>query len=128
MALQPPDKDPCRRGRVIAAAAVAVAALLLGAYEKICQLLSRLAAWFERAGKFRSTDDLVIPVLIATAEHWDLWFAIDGRDYFNVYGPLAIGGTDDLESIYLLRYCLSCLGDWMATDFRRWVQLCVGAA
>ncbi|KAI8943896.1 hypothetical protein F4801DRAFT_573520 [Xylaria longipes] len=94
--------------------------------EAQAQLGIWLATWFNRVSEFRSTSDLVIPVLIATAEDWELWFAMDGPDDFNVCGPLAIGGTNDLLSIYLLRHSLSCLGQWMATDFCRWVELCVG--
>ncbi|KAI1132336.1 hypothetical protein F5Y10DRAFT_261321 [Nemania abortiva] len=87
-----------------------------------------MAAWFERVGEFRNISDLAIPLVIAAGEEWELWFAIDRPDCFDVCGPLAIGGTGDLQSIYLLRYCLACLGDWMTEDFRRWVELCVGAA
>ena len=85
-----------------------------------------LATWYDRVREFHSTDSLVLPVLIATAEAWELWFAIDRCDYFDICGPLSIGGTDNLQSIYLLRYCLSCLGEWMTTDFRSWVKLCIG--
>ncbi|GAW12809.1 hypothetical protein ANO14919_021800 [Xylariales sp. No.14919] len=94
--------------------------------EARAQLGIWLATWFGRVSEFHSTSDLVVPVLIATAEAWELWFAIDRRDYFDVCGPLVIGSTDDLQSIYLLRYCLSCLGGWMSTDFRCWVKVCVG--
>lgn len=93
--------------------------------EAKAQLGIWLATWFDRVSEFRPTSDLVIPVLIANGKEWEVWFAMDRHDHFDVCGPLAIGGTDTLRSIYLLRYCLSCLGDWMSVDFRRWVELCV---
>jgi hypothetical protein len=87
-----------------------------------------LATWFGRVSEFQPPGgrSVVVPVLIATPDAWELWFAVDRRDHFDVYGVLPIGGTSDLQSIYLLRDVLCCLASWMATDFRRWVEFCVG--
>ncbi|GAP92043.1 hypothetical protein SAMD00023353_3100340 [Rosellinia necatrix] len=98
-----------------------------GYLEARAQLGIWLAAWFSRVEDFSSTSNLALPVIIAVGASWQLWFALDRRDCFEVCGPVSIGGTGDLGSIYLLRDCLSYVGDWMATDFRRWVELCVRA-
>ncbi|KAI1172029.1 hypothetical protein F4777DRAFT_582314 [Nemania sp. FL0916] len=85
-----------------------------------------LAAWFNRVNEFCcTTTDLVVPVLVVTAGDWELWFAVDRGEYFDVCGPMPIGGTGELRELYKLRACLGCLGDWMTTDFRRWVENCV---
>ncbi|KAI1739683.1 hypothetical protein F4680DRAFT_421182 [Xylaria scruposa] len=91
-----------------------------------------LASWFNRVLKFpipNPTPPPVLPVILVQNAAWDLWFAIDESTMENpkyeLYGPVRIGATDSILEVYRLLAALRVLADWMATDFRDWVNTCL---
>lgn len=104
-----------------------------------------LAAWFGRVasfprpsaagasgsgsgstGKGASPNKLpFMPILLVVCDVWELFFAFDRDDAFEVCGPLNIGSTNSLDGAYRLQAVLRLLAGWVAGGFRDWVSQCV---
>ncbi|KAI1347327.1 hypothetical protein F5Y01DRAFT_318872 [Xylaria sp. FL0043] len=99
------------------------------------QLGMWLASWYGRIAQFPCLSDEedalpspVIPVLIIEKEVWNLWFAFDTASQYEVYGPIKIGSTDELDGAYRVLAVLRIIAQWMATDFLDWVEKCLDRA
>ncbi|KAF9766553.1 hypothetical protein IL306_001023 [Fusarium sp. DS 682] len=85
-----------------------------------------LASWFGRVAKFEGSKKLpFLPVVLVVCENWELYFAFDKEDRFEVCGPVGIGNTKSIEHLYQLLAVLRLLGGWMRGEFRDWVEHCV---
>ncbi|EXK76908.1 hypothetical protein FOQG_18361 [Fusarium oxysporum f. sp. raphani 54005] len=85
-----------------------------------------LASWFGRVAKFEGSKKLpFLPVLLVVCENWELYFAFNKEDRFEVCGPVGIGNTKSIEHLYQLLAVLRLLGGWMRGEFRDWVEHCV---
>ena len=60
----------------------------------------------------------ILPLILTHEHQWSLYFAVDRLDKIEVCGPLPIGTTDNLLSIYALLPPLSRLMAWIDRDFR----------
>ncbi|KAJ3570241.1 hypothetical protein NPX13_g5796 [Xylaria arbuscula] len=65
----------------------------------------------------------ILPIVRVNGAEWGLYFADSASDLF---GPIIIGSTYDLEDAYRLLGILKTLATWMATHFQGWVQSCLG--
>ncbi|KAI1359336.1 hypothetical protein F5Y08DRAFT_344775 [Xylaria arbuscula] len=65
----------------------------------------------------------ILPIVQVNGAEWGLYFADSASDLF---GPIIIGSTYDLEDAYRLLGILKTLATWMATHFQGWVQSCLG--
>ncbi|KAI0864221.1 hypothetical protein F4860DRAFT_529758 [Xylaria cubensis] len=97
-----------------------------------------LASWFDRVTKFPCDSDPnndidpndvlpppVIPLIIIEGRMWELWFAFSLDSSYCVYGPIELGNTYLLLGLYQILAVLRVLVEWMATDFRDWVDQCL---
>lgn len=95
-----------------------------------------LAAWYGRVAKFApvppplttsgSVVDLpFLPVLLVVCETWELYFAFDKDDEFEVCGPSEIGSTVTVDGSYRVLGVLRLLARWVAGEFRNWAERCV---
>ncbi|EWZ27812.1 uncharacterized protein FOBCDRAFT_227427 [Fusarium oxysporum Fo47] len=85
-----------------------------------------LASWFGRVAKFEGSKKLpFLPVILVVCENWELYFAFNKEDRFEVCGPVGIGNTKSIEHFYQLLAVLRLLGGWMRGEFRDWVEHCV---
>ncbi|KAL2187111.1 hypothetical protein L209DRAFT_752975 [Thermothelomyces heterothallicus CBS 203.75] len=93
-----------------------------------------LAAWYGRVARFAPlpsadadtpTNLPFLPVLLVICENWELYFAFDRDDEFEVCGPLEIGSTVTVDGSYRLLEVLRLLAGWVAGEFRGWVARCV---
>jgi hypothetical protein len=67
-------------------------------------------------------------MLLVDRSVWELYFACDNELKCDVYGPMEIGNTNTLKDAYRLLACLRDLVQWMDTEFRVWVELCLEEA
>ncbi|KAI0144426.1 hypothetical protein GGR57DRAFT_334889 [Xylariaceae sp. FL1272] len=96
-----------------------------------------LASWFKRIGMFprpnRGPDIAMgskslgglpfFPVILVVGDKWELHLAFEEDSGFCIYGGLDIGGTGGLDDAYRLLAVLRILvQDWMAGEFRTWVE------
>ncbi|KAI0865150.1 hypothetical protein F4860DRAFT_346202 [Xylaria cubensis] len=95
-----------------------------------------LASWFNRVSRFPWDDEAnieqfpppAIPLIIIHGASWKLWFAFDKRSEYEIYGPIDLGDTTRLLDLYRILAVLRVLAQWMATDFRTWVDECLKSA
>ncbi|KAI0192875.1 hypothetical protein EV127DRAFT_336159 [Xylaria flabelliformis] len=93
-----------------------------------------LASWFDRVSRFPcyDPDDPLpppdIPLIIIRKQIWELWFGFNQDSEYEICGPIIIGSTDQLLKLYQLLAVLRVLVQWMATDFRKWVDGCLKEA
>lgn len=87
------------------------------------QLGMWLASWLERISSFPAKVPVpCLPLLLVVADDWQLWFAIDQEDRVDVFGPVNLGKTSNLQSAYRVLGALRVLGAWMETEFQEWVR------
>ncbi|KAK5651305.1 hypothetical protein OQA88_12649 [Cercophora sp. LCS_1] len=82
------------------------------------------AAWFQRMRLLFPQDyqTMPVPLLIARAEAWTVYYACEREDGISIYGPVVIGDTLTLASIYKLLASLKAIGRWVATEFKEWFE------
>ncbi|KAH8660350.1 hypothetical protein BX600DRAFT_513960 [Xylariales sp. PMI_506] len=85
----------------------------------------------------------LLPLVLVRAESWELFFAYVDKvpeigdhplrqqaqpddERIVIVGPLDIGGTASLNQAFRLLAILKVLVDWVAADFRSWVEQLVG--
>ncbi|KAI0197049.1 hypothetical protein EV127DRAFT_329797, partial [Xylaria flabelliformis] len=95
-----------------------------------------LASWFNRVSRFPWDDEAnleqlpppTIPLIIIHGASWKLWFAFDKWSEYEIYGPIDLGDTIRLLDLYRILAVLRVLAQWMATEFRTWVDKCLKSA
>ncbi|KAI0099906.1 hypothetical protein GGR51DRAFT_534060 [Nemania sp. FL0031] len=94
-----------------------------------------VASWFNRVATIpreftppnvlsRSTLPFV-PVLLVDRGKWDMFFAFNDQQRYDIRGPVHIGDTWSLRNAYRLLAALRHIVQWMVTDFRAWVEVCL---
>lgn len=69
------------------------------------------ASWFRRVAKFEGSKKLpFLPILLVVCENWELYFAFNKQDRFEVCGPVGIGNTKSIEHLHQLLAVLRLLG------------------
>ncbi|KAI1271419.1 hypothetical protein F5Y07DRAFT_344238 [Xylaria sp. FL0933] len=104
--------------------------------DPLMQLGIWAAAWHSRmyalrasiAGPNDTTPLLVTLPLIQVVGHtWRIYFACDVGTSIDLYGPMIIGGTDDVLSMYVLLASLEAIKKWIETTFQesmmKWFML-----
>ncbi|TGJ80086.1 hypothetical protein E0Z10_g8676 [Xylaria hypoxylon] len=96
------------------------------------------ASWFNRVARFpektpssntSSKPPLpFVPILLVDRGSWEVYFAFDDRSRYDICGPIEMGNTKSLKDAYRLLAGLRDLTQWMATEFRVWVELCLAEA
>lgn len=59
-----------------------------------------------------------IALIQAVGHDWNLYFACDQGSRVVLYGPIRIGSTDRLLSMYVLLASLQAIKEWIETEFR----------
>lgn len=85
-------------------------------YEHMYDLRSRL---FGVGPKPRLVSTLIIE---AVGHNWQIYFACDRGSLVEAYGPVHIGSTDSLLSLYALLSSLQAIKDWIKTTFYTEIQ------
>ena len=79
-------------------------------------------------GLSRATALPFLPVILVVCEVWELWFAFDLGDRYDVLGHIKMGATDSIDGLYRIQKVLRLLGGWMVGGFREWVDMVLRAA
>ncbi|KAI5458283.1 hypothetical protein BGZ63DRAFT_393041 [Mariannaea sp. PMI_226] len=91
------------------------------------QLSVWTAAWYQRIAmlvpeRVSRYGIITLPLLHVVGHDWRLSFACWRRDRIEVVGELALGDTRTLLGTYTIVSVLRRIGDWIATDYRQWVE------
>ncbi|KAH6972002.1 hypothetical protein EDB80DRAFT_361647 [Ilyonectria destructans] len=91
------------------------------------QLSVWTAAWYQRIIKLvpdgvAQHGIVTLPLLHIVGHDWRLSFACWQRDRIEIVGELALGDTRTLLGLYTLVAVVRKIGDWIATDYRRWIE------
>ncbi|KAF7552794.1 hypothetical protein G7Z17_g4100 [Cylindrodendrum hubeiense] len=91
------------------------------------QLSVWTAAWYQRILKLvpdgvAQHGIITLPLLHIVGHDWRLSFACWRRDRIEIVGELALGDTRTLLGLYTLVAVVRKIGDWVATDYRRWIE------
>ncbi|KAL8380718.1 hypothetical protein RB595_005141 [Gaeumannomyces hyphopodioides] len=88
-----------------------------------------VAAWHRRVAELLLVPPggiITLPLLRCHGHGWDLYFACDRGNEIEVIGPISMGGTQDLLSLYSLHACLRQLCEWVGGPFREWLTAALG--
>ncbi|KAK7424033.1 hypothetical protein QQX98_000643 [Neonectria punicea] len=91
------------------------------------QLSVWTAAWYQRIIKLVPDEVaqhgiVTLPLLHIVGHDWRLSFACWRRDRIEIVGELALGDTRTLLGLYTLVAVVRKIGDWIATNYRRWIE------
>ncbi|KAL8392167.1 hypothetical protein RB595_002378 [Gaeumannomyces hyphopodioides] len=79
------------------------------------------AAWHRRMRDLGYTDQLItLPLILCHDHDWSLYFACDRGHKIEIVGPLLLGSTDRMVSLYPLLAALVELCKWVEGTFRDW--------
>ncbi|KLU85746.1 hypothetical protein MAPG_04766 [Magnaporthiopsis poae ATCC 64411] len=85
------------------------------------------AAWHQRMQSLlQSPVDITMPLLLCHGHDWNLYFACDRGHEIAIIGPIPIGGTHKLESVYPLFAVLIEICKWVEGPYRRWWETLLG--
>lgn len=109
-----------------------------GSGDTFVQLGIWVAAWHKRMYDLRSCliraapkPSLVsVPLVQVIGHTWHVYFACDRGTSIDVYGPVGLGSTESILSIYALLGSLEAMRDWVETTFYSSLQswfMCEGA-
>ncbi|KAK8859495.1 hypothetical protein PGQ11_010229 [Apiospora arundinis] len=95
-------------------------------YDPLLQLGIWASAWHKRMYDLRGAIDpegpcprlVTMPLIQAVGHKWEIYFASDLGNAIDLFGPMAIGGTEDLVSMYALLASLQAIKDWVETTFQ----------
>lgn len=59
-----------------------------------------------------------MPIIQVVGHAWQVYFAQDAGTSTNVYGPLSLGSTETIVSMYSLLSSLEAIRDWVQDVFR----------
>ncbi|KAI1291530.1 hypothetical protein F5Y03DRAFT_376564 [Xylaria venustula] len=96
--------------------------------DPLVQLGIWTAAWHKRMSFLRSqmswADSSVasqrlvsLPLIQAIGHQWHVFFACDTDSSITVYGPVFLGSTDNLISLYTLLASLRAIKEWVESEF-----------
>ncbi|KAJ8126508.1 hypothetical protein O1611_g7131 [Lasiodiplodia mahajangana] len=60
---------------------------------------------------------VTLPLIQIFGHNWQLYFACDMEESIHIYGPLPIGSTDSILSIYVLMKSLGAIREWVESTF-----------
>ncbi|KAI1265523.1 hypothetical protein F5Y18DRAFT_54228 [Xylariaceae sp. FL1019] len=90
-------------------------------HKRMYQLRTNLIAFRQSRGQMQTSAELPrlvsIPLITITGPYWELSFACDVGSQIHMYGPISIGSTSDLTSIYVLISALEAVRDWIQGTF-----------
>ncbi|KAI0407331.1 hypothetical protein F4802DRAFT_555051 [Xylaria palmicola] len=88
-----------------------------------------ISSWFKRVSRFPAQGSLpFVPILLVDRGNWEVHFAFDSESRYDICGPIDMGNTKSLKDAYRLLAGLRDLTEWMATEFRAWVESCLKGA
>ncbi|KAK6840983.1 hypothetical protein PG987_001843 [Apiospora arundinis] len=95
-------------------------------YDPLLQLGIWASAWQKRMYDLRRAIDprgpcprlVTMPLIQAVGHKWEIYFASDLGNTIDLFGPMAIGGTEDLVSMYALLSSLQSIKHWIQTIFQ----------
>ncbi|KAI1271449.1 hypothetical protein F5Y07DRAFT_382955 [Xylaria sp. FL0933] len=83
------------------------------------------AAWHTRMYTLRPSASLdpgarlvSLPLIQTVGYLWQIYFACDMDSYIDLYGPMTIGSTENIASIYALLSSLQSIKAWIETTFQ----------
>ncbi|GAP91801.1 hypothetical protein SAMD00023353_6700460 [Rosellinia necatrix] len=96
--------------------------------DPLIQLGIWTAAWHKRmlylrsqltwSGHTMTKQQLIsLPLIRVVGHQWHVFFACDGGDSITIYGPISLGSTDDLISLYVLFASLKAIKAWIESEF-----------
>ncbi|KAI0447033.1 hypothetical protein F4803DRAFT_500776 [Xylaria telfairii] len=93
--------------------------------DPLLQLCIWTAAWHSRMYILRPSASLnpgarlvSLPLIQAAGHVWRIYFACDMGTYIDLYGPMTIGSTETITSIYALLSSLQSIKAWIETTFQ----------
>ncbi|KPM35742.1 hypothetical protein AK830_g10831 [Neonectria ditissima] len=91
------------------------------------QLSVWTAAWYQRItmlvpGRISQHGIITLPLLYIVGHDWKLSFASWREDRIEIIGSLVLGDTRTLLGSYTIIAVLRKIGDWIATDYRAWIE------
>ncbi|KLU90595.1 hypothetical protein MAPG_10447, partial [Magnaporthiopsis poae ATCC 64411] len=91
------------------------------------QLAVWTTAWHERVRALCGSSRprfVTLPLLLSGERRWDLYFACDRGDDvgIEIVGPVDVGGTGDLLTLYAFLAVLRALAAWMDGPFKLWMM------
>lgn len=97
----------------------------VGAEDPMIQLGIWTVAWYQRMYDLREVvvgagpkPQLVsVPIIRVVSHNWFVYFVCDARTSIEVYGPVSLGSTENMTSMYALLRSLEAIKDWMLSVF-----------
>lgn len=97
----------------------------MGAEDPMIQLGIWTVAWYQRMYDLREAlvgagpkPQLVsVPIIQVVAHNWYVYFVCDATTSIEVYGPVSLGSTENMTSMYVLLRSLEAIKEWMLSVF-----------
>lgn len=106
------------------------AKITTSATDPLIQLGIWTVAWYQRMYDLREArvgagpkPRLVsVPLLQVVGHQWQAYFCCDAGTSLQVYGPVSIGSTEDVVSLYVLLSSLAAIKAWIADTFHASIE------